>query len=94
MKKYDTPIPQIEGVEVVHVPVFESEDYSPETMARCVSTQLIFPSATFGLIAVASRRRFQLYASGKTEVCIQRYYRAIVLLIVMAGILRVVLPNS
>ena len=34
MKKYDTPIPSIEGVEVLHVPVFEVEDYSPEVMAR------------------------------------------------------------
>lgn len=34
MKKYNTPIPSIEGVEVLHVPVFEVEDYSPEVMAR------------------------------------------------------------
>lgn len=36
MHKYDTPIPVMEGVEVVHVPVFKKEDYSPEAMAKCV----------------------------------------------------------
>lgn len=34
MHKYDSPIPHIEGVEVVHVPVFKKEDYSPEAMAK------------------------------------------------------------
>ena len=38
MKKYDTPIPSIEDVEVLHVPVFEVEDYSPEVMARYANT--------------------------------------------------------
>jgi protein tyrosine/serine phosphatase len=32
--KYNTPPPVIEGVEVIHVPVFKTEDYSPEVMAR------------------------------------------------------------
>ncbi|CDO73781.1 hypothetical protein BN946_scf185015.g109 [Trametes cinnabarina] len=45
MHRYETPIPTIEGVEVVHIPVFKTEDYSPEAMAK----------------------RFELYASGKTE---------------------------
>ncbi|KAH8118680.1 protein-tyrosine phosphatase-like protein [Phellopilus nigrolimitatus] len=49
--KYNTPVPQIDGVEVVRVPVFEEEDYSPEVMAR----------------------RFQLYASGKTEAFMELY---------------------
>lgn len=34
MKKYNTPVPTIEGVEILHVPVFAAEDYSPEVMAR------------------------------------------------------------
>ncbi|KAI5120677.1 hypothetical protein M0805_006966 [Coniferiporia weirii] len=51
MEKYGTPIPHIDGVEVVRVPVFEKEDYSPEVMAR----------------------RFQLYASGKTEAFMELY---------------------
>ncbi|KAL5530050.1 hypothetical protein ACEPAF_6307 [Sanghuangporus sanghuang] len=51
MEKYDTPVPQIEGVEVVRAPVFQIEDYSPEVMAR----------------------RFQLYASGKTEAFMELY---------------------
>ena len=34
MQKYGTPIPEMEGVEVIHVPVFKREDYSPEAMAR------------------------------------------------------------
>ena len=36
MHKYETPIPDIKGVKVVHVPVFKTEDYSPEEMAKCV----------------------------------------------------------
>ena len=36
MHKYDTPIPEMEGVDVIHVPVFKKEDYSPEAMAKCV----------------------------------------------------------
>lgn len=35
MAKWQTPIPQIDGVEMIHVPVFKNEDYSPEMMARC-----------------------------------------------------------
>lgn len=38
MHKYDTPIPIIENVEVVHTPVFQTEDYSPEVMAKYVNT--------------------------------------------------------
>ncbi|KAF7290925.1 TYR-PHOSPHATASE-2 domain-containing protein [Mycena chlorophos] len=34
IQKYNTPLPVIDGVEVHHVPVFKTEDYSPETMAR------------------------------------------------------------
>ena len=34
MHKYDSPIPEINGVEVHHVPVFKTEDYSPEAMAK------------------------------------------------------------
>ncbi|KAI1796151.1 protein-tyrosine phosphatase-like protein [Ganoderma leucocontextum] len=51
MRKYDTPIPEMEGVQVIHVPVFKKEDYSPEAMAK----------------------RFELYASGKTEAFMQLY---------------------
>jgi hypothetical protein len=36
IKKYDTPLPQIEGVDVIHIPVFQTADYSPEMMAKCV----------------------------------------------------------
>ncbi|KAI0638416.1 protein-tyrosine phosphatase-like protein [Trametes polyzona] len=45
MHRYETPIPTVDGVEIVHIPVFKTEDYSPEAMAK----------------------RFELYASGKTE---------------------------
>ncbi|TEB35763.1 hypothetical protein FA13DRAFT_1811435 [Coprinellus micaceus] len=51
IKKYDTPLPQIEGVDVIHIPVFQTADYSPEMMAK----------------------RYQLYASGKTEAFIELY---------------------
>ncbi|KAJ6538477.1 protein-tyrosine phosphatase-like protein [Mycena vulgaris] len=49
--KYDTPSPDIEGVNFSHVPVFQTEDYSPEMMAK----------------------RYQLYASGKTEAFMELY---------------------
>ncbi|GJE84293.1 tyrosine-protein phosphatase [Phanerochaete sordida] len=49
--KYETPCPTIEGVDVVRVPVFKLEDYSPEMMAK----------------------RFELYASGKTEAFMELY---------------------
>jgi len=51
IEKYKTPVPSIDGVEVIRIPVFEKEDYSPEVMAR----------------------RFQLYASGKTEAFMELY---------------------
>ncbi|KAJ7682717.1 protein-tyrosine phosphatase-like protein [Mycena polygramma] len=44
--KYNSPLPEIEGVSISHVPVFKKDDYSPEMMAK----------------------RYQLYASGKTEI--------------------------
>ncbi|KAI5993629.1 protein-tyrosine phosphatase-like protein [Pisolithus albus] len=34
MKKYSTPIPTIEEVNIIRVPVFKNEDYSPESMAK------------------------------------------------------------
>ncbi|KAJ7498592.1 protein-tyrosine phosphatase-like protein [Mycena latifolia] len=49
--KYNTPLPDIEGVSISHVPVFQTEDYSPEMMAK----------------------RYQLYASGKTESFMELY---------------------
>ena len=36
MQKYCSPIPTIEGVQILRTPVFTNEDYSPESMARCV----------------------------------------------------------
>lgn len=34
MAKWHSPIPHIDGVQVIHVPVFKSEDYSPEMIAK------------------------------------------------------------
>ncbi|KAL4076324.1 protein-tyrosine phosphatase-like protein [Scleroderma citrinum] len=34
MKKYSTPVPTIEGVQIIRTPVFRSEDYSPESIAK------------------------------------------------------------
>ena len=34
IRKYNTPLPQIDGVDILHMPVFQTEDYSPEMMAR------------------------------------------------------------
>jgi len=34
IQKYNAPPPNIDGVEIIHVPVFETADYSPETMAK------------------------------------------------------------
>jgi hypothetical protein len=36
MAKWHSPIPRIDGVEVIHAPVFKNEDYSPEMMAKSV----------------------------------------------------------
>lgn len=41
MLKYSTPIPTIEGVQILRTPVFTNEDYSPESMARCVGPGVI-----------------------------------------------------
>ncbi|KAI0941349.1 hypothetical protein AcV7_002949 [Taiwanofungus camphoratus] len=51
IERYETPSPDIQGVEVVRVPVFKTEDYSPEMMAK----------------------RYELYASGKTEAFMELY---------------------
>lgn len=36
IEKYNTPLPVIDGVQVLQTPVFKTEDYSPEMMAKCV----------------------------------------------------------
>ncbi|KAF9006632.1 protein-tyrosine phosphatase-like protein [Cyathus striatus] len=51
IRKYNSPLPSIDGVEIVHIPVFQTADYSPEMMAK----------------------RYQLYASGKTEAFMELY---------------------
>ena len=67
IQKYKSPLPNIEGVEVLRTPVFRTEDYSPEMMAKYVRDVLHEASPYIGSLA---SRRFQLYASGKTEVII------------------------
>jgi hypothetical protein len=49
MMKYSSPIPTIEGVEIIPTPVFKSEDYSPEKLAKCVRAATVPPhlSLTF-----------------------------------------------
>ncbi|OCH88331.1 hypothetical protein OBBRIDRAFT_758450 [Obba rivulosa] len=34
IERYGTPCPELEGIEIVRVPVFKVEDYSPEMMAK------------------------------------------------------------
>ncbi|KAI0727345.1 protein-tyrosine phosphatase-like protein [Fomitopsis betulina] len=51
IERYDTPCPEIDGVEIARIPVFKVEDYSPPMMAK----------------------RFELYASGKTEAFMELY---------------------
>ncbi|KAF9567361.1 hypothetical protein CPC08DRAFT_681195 [Agrocybe pediades] len=34
IRKYNTPMPEIDGVQILHIPVFKTEDYSPEMMAK------------------------------------------------------------
>lgn len=36
IERYDTPCPEIDGVEIARIPVFKVEDYSPPMMAKCV----------------------------------------------------------
>jgi hypothetical protein len=67
IQKYKSPLPNIEGVEVLRTPVFRTEDYSPEMMAKYVRDVLHEVSPYIGSLGF---RRFQLYASGKTEVII------------------------
>lgn len=40
MVRYETPIPTVDGIEIVHTPVFKTEDYSPEAMAKYVLARL------------------------------------------------------
>ncbi|KAK2466023.1 hypothetical protein APHAL10511_001665 [Amanita phalloides] len=51
MLKYDAPIPVIDGITIIQSPVFRTDDYSPQMMAK----------------------RYQLYASGKTEAFMELY---------------------
>jgi Tyrosine phosphatase family len=49
IRKYNTPLPQIDGVEILHTPVFQTEDYSPEMMAKYVRDtlpELLTPALT------------------------------------------------
>ncbi|KAG2033638.1 protein-tyrosine phosphatase-like protein [Suillus americanus] len=50
MKKYSSPIPTIEGVEVIHTPVFKSEDYSPEKLAKRFELYAIGTTETFMIL--------------------------------------------
>ena len=52
MHKYETPIPSIDGVKVVHVPVFSKEDYSPEAMTQYVESSSQAPR-TYNVILPA-----------------------------------------
>jgi Tyrosine phosphatase family len=36
IEKYKSPLPNIDGVEIIQAPVFGTEDYSPEAMAKYV----------------------------------------------------------
>ena len=36
IQKYNTSSPTIDGVDIIHVPVFKTEDYTPEVMAQYV----------------------------------------------------------
>ena len=66
IEKYQTHSPNIEGVDVIRTPVFSLEDYSPEMMAKWVRTVDVRVDLADGTAPL--RRRFELYASGKTEV--------------------------
>jgi len=64
MAKWQSPIPQIDGVKVIHAPVFKNEDYSPEMMARCA----VPLSATASQSDSFRPRKFKLYSTNKLEV--------------------------
>ena len=72
MVKYQTPCPEIEGIDVIRVPVFKLEDYSPEMMAKCVNVGCS-GSPTYPDANIVADSRFELYASGKTEVRLHKY---------------------
>lgn len=46
IRKYNSPVPVIDGVEIIHVPVFKTADYSPEMMARYVRANAHFNKST------------------------------------------------
>jgi hypothetical protein len=64
--KYNSPVPQISEINIIHIPIFKTEDYSPEMMARYVL--ILIHSHPASIEQNISARRYQLYASGKEEV--------------------------
>lgn len=40
--KWGTASPEMKGLEIVRTPVFKSDDYSPEVMAKCVDVRCTF----------------------------------------------------
>ena len=65
MAKWQSSIPEIDGVEVIHTPVFKNEDYSPEMMAKCVPS--VSTASPHSYVQPFSRK-FKLYSANKTEV--------------------------
>lgn len=41
IQKYNTPLPEIDGVEITRTPVFKTVDYSPEMMAKYVRAHFL-----------------------------------------------------
>jgi hypothetical protein len=56
IEKYGAPLPVIEGVEILHTPVFQKDDYSPEVMAKYVRVILLrcnlFPETSWVIQAI------------------------------------------
>lgn len=50
IEKYSAPQPVIDGVEILRAPVFQTEDYSPEMMAKCVRVSYPPPLLSYRLI--------------------------------------------
>jgi protein tyrosine/serine phosphatase len=66
--KYNSPLPTIDNVTVLHIPIFKTEDYSPEMMAKSVLRTLRHCIHFFSHCIC---RRYALYAKATTEVRIQ-----------------------
>jgi hypothetical protein len=67
--KYNSPIPDTGEINIVHIPIFKTEDYSPETMARYV-----LPSSNLHLDLIIVGQTLQPLCKWKDGSQSQQYF--------------------